>query len=293
MSAAARPWVFGEVLFDCFPDGARVLGGAPFNVAWHLQAFGLEPVFVSRLGEDEPGAEILRAMGAWGMDVSGVQVDDALPTGRVRVSLRDGEPGYDIEHPVAYDAIAPPAERGPIGLLYHGSLALRSAAAREALRSLLASEPECVFVDVNLRAPWWDRGRVLDSLRAAHWVKLNAQELALLGEPGDDSAGRFVRSHGLNGLVLTQGASGAEVHLADGRVFRGRPQRAGAFKDAVGAGDAFAAVMICALVNDWPPELALDRALAFAARQCTRRGATVADPGHYAPLLRQWRLDED
>jgi len=31
--------IFGEVLFDHFPDGSRVLGGAPFNVAWHLQAF--------------------------------------------------------------------------------------------------------------------------------------------------------------------------------------------------------------------------------------------------------------
>jgi len=25
--------VFGEVLFDHFPDGSRILGGAPFNVA--------------------------------------------------------------------------------------------------------------------------------------------------------------------------------------------------------------------------------------------------------------------
>ncbi|MGD9171680.1 MAG: carbohydrate kinase, partial [Candidatus Thiodiazotropha sp.] len=32
--------IFGEVLFDCFPTGEQVLGGAPFNVAWHLQAFG-------------------------------------------------------------------------------------------------------------------------------------------------------------------------------------------------------------------------------------------------------------
>jgi fructokinase len=32
--------VFGEVLIDEFPDGQRVLGGAPFNVAWHLTAFG-------------------------------------------------------------------------------------------------------------------------------------------------------------------------------------------------------------------------------------------------------------
>jgi fructokinase len=24
--------VFGEAIFDCFPDGEQVLGGAPFNV---------------------------------------------------------------------------------------------------------------------------------------------------------------------------------------------------------------------------------------------------------------------
>ena len=28
-----RPAIVGEVLFDVFPDGARILGGAPLNVA--------------------------------------------------------------------------------------------------------------------------------------------------------------------------------------------------------------------------------------------------------------------
>ena len=50
----AQPLVFGEVLWDCFPDGQQVLGGAPFNVAWHLHAFGISPLFVSRVGQDEP-----------------------------------------------------------------------------------------------------------------------------------------------------------------------------------------------------------------------------------------------
>ena len=53
-----RPVIFGEVLFDHFPDGARVLGGAPFNVAWHLQAFGSAPLFVSRVGNDPAGREV-------------------------------------------------------------------------------------------------------------------------------------------------------------------------------------------------------------------------------------------
>jgi len=37
------PVLFGEILFDRFPDGREVLGGAPFNVAWHLRGFGLDP----------------------------------------------------------------------------------------------------------------------------------------------------------------------------------------------------------------------------------------------------------
>jgi fructokinase len=52
------PLVFGEVLFDCFPDGTEVLGGAPFNVAWHLQGFGLSPLLVSRVGNDARGQQI-------------------------------------------------------------------------------------------------------------------------------------------------------------------------------------------------------------------------------------------
>ncbi len=56
--------IFGEVLFDHFPDGSRVLGGAPFNVAWHLQAFGESPRFISRIGNDPAGLEIAALMDA-------------------------------------------------------------------------------------------------------------------------------------------------------------------------------------------------------------------------------------
>ena len=68
-----RACIFGEVLFDHFPDGRRVLGGAPFNVAWHLQAFGEAPFLVSRVGDDEEGDEVRSAMRAWGMDPAGLQ----------------------------------------------------------------------------------------------------------------------------------------------------------------------------------------------------------------------------
>ncbi|RLJ20866.1 hypothetical protein DJ031_04880 [bacterium endosymbiont of Escarpia laminata] len=84
-----RLCVFGEVLFDHLPDGARVLGGAPFNVAWHLQAFGQSPCFISRVGRDAEGAKVKTAMTAWGMRIDTLQTDDHLPTGQVSVSIED------------------------------------------------------------------------------------------------------------------------------------------------------------------------------------------------------------
>ena len=120
-----RPCIFGEVLFDHFPDGRRVLGGAPFNVAWHLQAFGESPLLVSRIGGDPEGETVAGAMSDWGLDRSGLQVDSRLPTGRVEVSIEDGEPHYDIVHPSAWDAIEPWEPAGRCSLLYHGTLALR------------------------------------------------------------------------------------------------------------------------------------------------------------------------
>ena len=72
-SRARRPVIFGEVLFDHFPDGARVLGGAPFNVAWHLQAFGLAPLFISRVGDDPAGREVRQAMADWGIAMDNLE----------------------------------------------------------------------------------------------------------------------------------------------------------------------------------------------------------------------------
>ena len=155
-----QPMVFGEVLFDIFPDGSRVLGGAPFNVAWHLQAFGCKPLFVSRIGDDPLGEQVAAAMRGWGMNTSGLQMDRMHPTGEVRVSIEQGEPAYDIVANQAYDYIdsaSLPAAKS-VSLVYHGSLALRCQTSASALDSLLDACSSPVFLDINLRPPWWERG---------------------------------------------------------------------------------------------------------------------------------------
>lgn len=287
---SGRLCIFGEVLFDHFPDGKCVLGGAPFNVAWHLQAFGQAPHFISRVGADTEGEAVRAAMCQWGMDTGGLQLDQHHPTGRVAIQFRDGEPDYEIVAPCAYDKIAPVTPPA-CGLLYHGSLALRDNASRQAAARLRAGGDATVFLDVNLRPPWWQRAQVLELVQQADWVKLNGTELQQL-YPGAGGAEAFRSAYRLKGVVLTHGAAGAELFTAAGERLTVQPAAQVTVVDTVGAGDAFAAVMILGLAKAWPLQLTLQRAQAFASALVGRRGATVSEPGFYRPFIDDWKLQE-
>jgi fructokinase len=286
-----RPVIFGEVLFDRFPDGACVLGGAPFNVAWHLQAFGHAPLFVSRVGTDAAGERILEAMRGWGMDAAGVQSDPAHATGSVTVSLTGGEPHYDIVDGCAYDfidAAALPALSGDY-LVYHGSLALRHAVSALALAQLCRQTAAPRFVDINLRDPWWDRQAVHRMLAGARWLKLNGDELAQIEPEALDEAQRLQRLLGADTafIALTRGAAGADIVCAEGH-YQVRPGSGATIVDAVGAGDAFCSVLVTGVLRDWPLPLTLRRAQDFASAVVGIRGATIADAGFYRPFIEAW-----
>lgn len=285
--------IFGEVLFDHFPDGKHVLGGAPFNVAWHLQALGQSPGFISRVGDDAEGKTVRAAMSGWGMDTSLLQTDKQHPTGRVAVTFDDGEPNYDIVHPCAYDAIEALSPEPACGLLYHGSLALREEKSKSALAQIMRNQPKTVFVDVNLRPPWYTKQQVRHLLHSANWVKLNTDELHLLHpetKAGSADAADFLNKYGLDGLVLTHGAEGAELFTLAGEHFQVRPERNIDVVDTVGAGDAFASIIILGLCQDWPLDITLQRAQTFASRVVGNRGATVSDANFYQFFKNQWKL---
>jgi len=294
MQPSKPPLIFGEVLFDRFPDGNVVLGGAPFNVAWHLQAFGAAPLFVSRVGNDSLGRRIRDAMSAWGMNSAGLQLDSQHPTGTVEVRFEDGEPAYDIVAGRAYDYIAADTiPRISPSLIYHGTLALRGAVSAQALATLRTRFDAPVFVDVNLRPPWWDLHDTRQALDDARWVKLNEDELRLLGTDSGtlgERASDLRQQHRIELLIVTRGGQGAIAFSADGQRAETRPASGNSVVDTVGAGDAFTSVIILGLVRGWPLQQTLDRAQAFASAVVGVRGATVQDPGFYRPFIDQWEL---
>lgn len=271
--------IYGEALFDCFFSGEQVLGGAPFNVAWHMQALGDNPRFVSRVGNDRLGQIIVQEMLDWGMDTSLIQHDPLNPTGRVTITLDQGQPAYDIAIDSAWDYIEMNnelTEQLDGAVLYHGSLATRSPVAQRTLDTLSGNGEADIFMDVNLRDPWWEKQRVFQYLEGARWVKLNQDELKALGFKSADLHQDMTRMHThfhLDQLIVTCGENGAIVRDKNGEFHSIKPESSSEIIDAVGAGDAFTAIYLHGLLQNWSIADMLQRAQRFAGQTVAQRGA--------------------
>jgi fructokinase len=298
--AVARQAVllFGEILVDRFPEG-EVLGGAPFNVARHLAAFGCKPVLISRIGQDNAGSRILRALESAQLPSHGVQLDSTHPTGAVEVKFDSQGHRFDILPDQAYDHIHPRLSRiaalaANPGLLYFGTLAQRAHSHR-ALRHVLRAIHGRRFFDVNLRDPWVYPDRLEWLLQHADIVKANDAELeamnTLLGLQSASThaqAEALLKRYGLQGVLITLGANGASWLDNAGRFVELESDPVPNIRDTVGAGDAFSAVFIVGLLHEWEIPVTLRRAHCFAAGICQIRGAIPENSEFYKPFLDEW-----
>lgn len=294
--------LFGEVLADIFPD-RTVLGGAPFNVAAHLQAFGLCPVLISRVGNDALRDRVLGRMSERGMETVGIQTDKNRPTGQVKVHEDEGGHRFDILPLQAYDFIHPGVVRMITlsvhpALVYFGTLAQRGEMSRRALAAVQRCTNAPKFLDINLRQPWVDAAVVKSSLESANILKLNEEELTkvaamtrLADRPAREQARELIRRYDLEQIVVTCGARGVWMCCRDGKDVEDVPlPSSGEIVDTVGAGDGFAAAYILGMLRRWPMADTLRRANAFAAALCRVRGAVPEQADFYAPFIEEWRL---
>lgn len=267
---------FGEILWDVI-EGVPHLGGAPFNFAAHCALCGLKTAMVSSVGDDDLGRRAREMAHGYGVDISGVNIHQTLPTGTVLVTLKDGIPAYDIRTGVAWDEIAvsdafltQPCPRA----VYFGTLVQRSSVSAAALKRVLDvwSDAE-VFFDVNLRQSYWSKALVEEGLGRTTVLKLNDEEQATLGiEP----AKAFATHPRLKVVIVTKGADGCEVFLKDGTSFASPAEPAGPVVDTVGAGDAFSAAFLSAYLRGATPQ--------EAARAGNVRGGYVASKAGAIPV---------
>jgi len=92
----------GEALLVEHPDHTEADGLAP-RVALDAVCLGHHGLVVSRVGQDAPAGELLTLLGDAGVDVSHVQSDPDLPTGRVTVRPVGGRVARYVDTRAAFD----------------------------------------------------------------------------------------------------------------------------------------------------------------------------------------------
>ncbi|MBC8056379.1 MAG: fructokinase, partial [Rhizobiales bacterium] len=267
--AARRVAVLGEALVDRFPD-ADVIGGAPFNVARNLALLGAAPLMITRIGTDALGHAIAADFARFGLDARGLQHDPAHATGTVAVHLHGTQHTFEIgadsawDHLDAAQAVQAVRAHAP-EVIYFGTLAQRGAVSRDAIRAALAASDALPFLDLNLRDGPDNRMLAEESLALAEHVKVNDDELDRLigwfvhpgrpalrwGEPALRAAiETLFERFSLKRLTITRGGDGWAC--LDGK--QGWLEGAVApvaVRDTVGAGDAFASVLLLGALRAW------------------------------------------
>ena len=288
--------VIGEILFDVFPDYRR-LGGAPFNFAYHLKNFGFNVRFISRIGMDDAGKEILHRLELARFNLDDVQIDDDHPTGSVNVKLdKSGTPEFDIISEVAYDYIEfiPEYHLNLISnakMIYFGSLVQRGETGFENLQAFISrNSPKILnFYDINLRPGCYNNAIIEKSLLKTDILKLNTGELAKLKQmlslknSNEEFVHHLIETHSIRTVSLTKGELGSELFTSQGS-FSSEPIEAIKVVDSVGAGDAYAAMLVAGLLKKWSPEKILYRASLFASRICEIKGAIPESASFYEPF---------
>ena len=294
-------YVFGEVLFNSFEGSEPVLGGTPFNIAWHLSAFDARPQFLSAVGSDELGKTVFKAMSGWGMDPGLLQVLPDYPTCTADVQVHDSKRRYIIPGDVAWDHIS--GDTMPIlgdsDWLYHSTLALRHQNNQNLLMKFKGSSKSNTFVEVNLRSPWWDKDSVVSSLQYAECVKLSINDFKLLNK-GDDflseeelhtAVGEFRIRNNIVDILITRGGQESFVIDRSGELFSSGPvPESPEVVDTIGVGEAFTSVAILGLLNDWGWPTTLNRANEFVSYIISQPGATFSNAAVYQDFKTLWGM---
>ena len=281
----------GEILFDELPGGRRP-GGAPFNFAQHLHRLGHDVRFVSSVGRDSDGDELLALISDARLDADFIQRHPEAATGRVAVTVdASGIPTYDIVKNAAYDFIdfdsLPPMEPE---MVYFGSLIQRTPEGRDRLQAYLSTLPDSVMrlYDVNFRDGCVSKEILVPSLEQTDILKLNDEELPMIGkligsdQTGDPLVEFLIERFSIRTVALTCGPKGCALYRGGVKTDEPPgPLTKEDIVDTVGAGDSFAAMLAHGILNHKDANHILRECTKLAEYVCTIAGAVPTDDSIY------------
>ncbi len=250
----------GDNCVDVYADagGVERVGGNALNVALELARAGHATAYLGAVGSDARGRLVLEGARAGGVDVSRVIVAEGA-TGVTVVGHDQGGERHFVseEYGVAAEYRVSPSDEALLGRSrwVHASRQADMASWGPVVRAAGAR----VSCDLN------DSGDAL-----ACPVEVAFASAADAGDAAATALARDLREHGAELAVVTLGPAGSLAHCAAG-VWR-QPAIPVEVVDSLGAGDAFIAGVITALLAGEDVPAALRAGAQAGADACTRVG---------------------
>lgn len=300
--------VAGEALIDFLPDHPgpidtvegfdRRPGGAPANVAVALARLERQPLFWTRVGDDPFGRYLHDTLTDDGLPDRFIELDPDAKTSLAFVThdetgdrefsfYREGTADTRLEPGRIDDGVLDGCE-----WVHAGGVTLSSGRSRDATLDLLerAAAQDCtVSFDPNERPELWPDGEtyretVRTALENVDVLKATVGELETLGFEGAsaEAIAREVLAAGPKLVFVTRGSAGSIAVGAAESPWSGNASHPGydpGVVDTTGAGDAFVAGAIAALLDGQELANTLAFANATGAAATTAAGAMAALPG--------------
>ena len=275
----------------------RGFGGDTSNCAIAAARLGARVAYVTRVGDDAFGRQLVELWRNEGIDVAGVAADADAPTGVYFVSHGPG--GHEFSYLRAGSAASRmrPADV-PLDIVRAAKIlhvsgisqAISTSACDACFAAMEAARGAGVKVsyDTNLRVKLWSLARARAIIRAslalADWALPSIDDAALLfGRDEPEAIIDACHAAGAPLVVLRCGADGCVV--SDGR----RRERIGGHRvravDATGAGDCFDGALAARIVAGDDAFAAARYANAAAALATTGYGAVAPLPRHRDVLI--------
>jgi sugar/nucleoside kinase (ribokinase family) len=273
-----------QVGSDTQADVSWLGGGSAANTACWLAADGIEAVFIGRVGADVPGEASLQALRGSGVHAI-VTTDEAHPTGTCIVLVDEHGERTMIPSPGANGALSA-ADVDALGFdagdhLHVSGYALFSGARPAALRAMqVARAAGCT---ISLGAASAAPLRAVGAAEFLAWsagttLFANRDEAATLTGTADVDVAVRALAAAAGTAVVTSGSAGAR--WSDGSDVVHVPSvPVAAVVDSTGAGDAFAAGYLAAVLRGGDVHAALRHGGVLAARACEVAGARPVSDG--------------
>lgn len=228
---------------EFYGDDFAVCPGGGANTPLDLARLGGEVSLITGVGADDMGRQILRELRESGVTVLGRLEQPGTRTAVSAVLSTSGDRGF-----ASYGGTG-----GPFFTMEELERAIRDADIVHTYLGYCLCYPiaelcERYRKELSLDASWSAEPCSPEELRVLQrctWLKVNELEAARLAGTGDPEAAlKKLASMVQGGAVVTLGSAGSIGMERNGPILRQEPLFFGAFRDACGAGDGYAAGML-------------------------------------------------